>query len=148
MAAVESAARRLTQSGAIIILMDADTDCPAIWGRTLLGWARAARGDIPCAVVMAKVEYEAWFLAAAESLCGHRGLRDDLTPPPDCEAIRDAKGWLRDRSATGERYDPVRHQASFSARIDLDLARKNSRSFRKLDKEVRRLVEALQTVQS
>ena len=142
--AVALAAQRATSTGAILVLLDADDDCPVSLGAELQTWASAARSDIPLAVVVANREYEAWFLAAAESLRGHRGLRSDLVAPDDCDSIRDAKGWLEDRSATGEEYDPINHQASFSQRIDLELARQNSRSFRKLDKEVRRLVAALQ----
>jgi hypothetical protein len=142
---VGSVASRLSRPAAMLILLDADDDCPASLGQELLGWARAARSDIPCGVVAANREYEAWFLAAAESLRGLRGLRSDLVAPFDCEAIRDAKGWLRDRAAPTELYDPVRHQASFSAQMDLALARERSRSFRKLEKEVQALIAALQT---
>jgi hypothetical protein len=45
-------------------------------------------------VIMAKLEYEAWFLAAAESLRGKRGLPSDLKITADPEYICDAKGWL------------------------------------------------------
>lgn len=147
MRAVGLAAQRATRTGAILVLLDADDDCPVSLGAELRTWASAARSDIPIGIVIANREYEAWFLAAAESLRGHRGLRDDVVAPDNCDSIRDAKGWLEVRSATGEQYDPIDHQASFSATIDLELARQNSRSFRKLDKEVRRLIQALQAVQ-
>src|SRR5262245_22091876 len=72
--AVERMARQLTPPRAILILTDADDDGPAELGPQLLAWARAARQDVPIAVVVANREYEAWFLAASESLRGHHGL--------------------------------------------------------------------------
>ena len=146
--AVGLAAQRATPAGAILILVDADDDCPVQLGSRLLAWAQSARRDMPVAVIVANREYESWFLAAAESLRGHRGLAADLTAPTDCDSIRDAKGWLRDRTTTSERYIPTAHQTSFSDRINLDQARLRSRSFRKLDKEIRRLVAALQAAQN
>src|SRR5262249_12262337 len=86
---------------ALLVLLDADDDPdPTALASRLLVRVEAARSDVPSAVVVAVREYEAWFLAAAESLAGRRGLPDGLLPPPNPEAIRDAKGWLRDRSVT------------------------------------------------
>ena len=146
--AVEVAARRVGSGGAVMMMLDADDDCPVEFGDRLLGWAREVRSDILTSVVVANREYEAWFLAAAESLRGHRGLPGDLQPPVAPESVRGAKEWLSRNMRREEPYGPTRHQASFSAQIDLSLARQNSRSFRKLDKEVRRLVEALQAAQN
>ncbi len=52
----------------VLILLDADEDCPGTLGPELLGYARKVdpRTDVTC--VLAKVEYETWFAAAAESL--------------------------------------------------------------------------------
>jgi hypothetical protein len=92
--AVELAARRIAGHGAVLILLDSDDDCPAQLGPELLQRATSARRDVPLAVVIAKREFESWFLAAAESLRGNRGLATDLNPPPDPETIRGAKEWL------------------------------------------------------
>ena len=146
--AVQVSARRFTSAGAILILLDADDDCPVELGARLLSWATLARSDLPIAVVVANREYEAWFLAAAQSLRGHHGLPADLSPPDNPDAIGGAKEWIQRHTPRGIRYSPTRDQASFSQRMDLELARQNSRSFRKLDKEVRRLVEALQAAQN
>jgi len=83
--AVELAARQLRSPRAILILIDADDDCPAQLGPKLLARAQAAHSDVPIAVVLAKREYEAWFLAAIESLQGHHraesaGTIADPTP--------------------------------------------------------------------
>jgi hypothetical protein len=61
---VELAARKVGSAGAIFILLDSDDDCPATLGPELLQRARAARGDVPIAVVLAKREFEAWFVVA------------------------------------------------------------------------------------
>ena len=61
--AVRVAALRADCAG-ILVLFDADDDCPAELAPTLEQWAREAAGAIPCAVVMANREYEAWFLAS------------------------------------------------------------------------------------
>jgi hypothetical protein len=141
-AAVESATRRLTGPGALLILLDADEDCPAELGPQLRDWALAAHGNLPVAVVVANREYEAWFLAAAESLRGHRGLAADLSPPSDPESVSGAKEWLSRRMPRDEPYGPTSHQASFSQVMSLDQARR-APSFDKLCRDVRRLVDAL-----
>ena len=140
--AVDVAVRGLTRPGALLILVDADEECPANLGPRLLRWASLARSDVPIAVVAANREFEAWFLAAAESLRGHRGLAADITPPADCESVQDAKKWLRDRMFAGERYSPTSHQASFSQVMSLEQAR-GAPSFDKLCRDVRRLVDAM-----
>jgi hypothetical protein len=137
---VDLTVRQLRPPRALLILMDADDDCPAELGPRLLGWAQAARRDIPIAVVLATREYEAWFLAAAESLRGHRGLPGDLSPPSNPEAVSGAKEWLRRRMPPHGQYSPMAHQASFSQIMDLDLARQRAPSFAKLCRDIGRLL--------
>ena len=72
--AVEFAARRARVNDGILILLDADTDCPADLAPTLLHRATRARADRAIRVVLAKMEYEAWFLAAAASIAGQHGI--------------------------------------------------------------------------
>jgi len=90
--AVEFVAQQIGGQGAIFIIFDSDDDCPAELGPVLLHRALQARSDLPIAVVLAKHEFEAWFLATAESLRGQKGLGNNIHPPNDPEAIRDAKG--------------------------------------------------------
>lgn len=68
---------------AILVLIDSEDDCPATFGPSLLNRARTARPDILTSTILAYREYETWFLSAAESLAGLRGLPGNLTPPPD-----------------------------------------------------------------
>ena len=63
--AVGLAARQAGADGGIFVLLDADSDCPKRFAPKLLQRATAARRDRDIRVVLAKMEYEAWFLAAA-----------------------------------------------------------------------------------
>lgn len=116
-----------TMIGGILIVLDADDDCPAQLGPRLLERAHQVRADIPTVVVVAKSEYESWFLAAAESLQGRRGLPSDLSSPANPEGIRDAKGWLGDRMGPSG-YSETVDQVKLSAVFDLKQAR-HSQSF-------------------
>lgn len=118
---VELAAGKAAQAaGVVLILLDCEDDCPATLGPELQARARQVRSDVEFIVALAYREYETWFLAAAESLRGCAGLPDDLCPPPDPHAIRGAKEWLGRHMPTG--YDPIDHQAKFTASFDLGSA--------------------------
>lgn len=133
--AVELAARQTGPADGILILVDADKDCPVELATELLDRAKSQRPDRRIRVVIARSEFEAWFLAAAQSLAGHRGLPQDLAPPPDPEAVRDAKGWLSERTPRGHSYKPTVDQAALAQLFNLDAAR-SARSFRKFVKDV------------
>ncbi len=135
--AVQLAAMQAGERGGILILIDADDDCPAQLAPALLARARTARGDVPLAVVLPKSEFESWFLAAAESLRGHHGLPADLQPPANPEAIRGAKEWIHRYMQGG--YVPTLHQASLAAAFDIQLARRAD-SFDKCYREIARLL--------
>ena len=141
--AVELAARNIRNQGAIFIILDSDDDCPAQLGPELLCRALEVRSDLPIAVVLAKREFESWFLAAAESLQGQRGLRNDLLPPINPERIRGAKGWLRRQLESGETYRETLDQPALTARFDLDQARQAD-SFDKCYRDIVRLLDELQ----
>jgi Domain of unknown function (DUF4276) len=145
--AIEFAARAIGRQGAILVLIDADDDCPATLGPTMLQWASAARIDIPIAVVLAKREFEAWFLASAASLQGQYGSPPDLQPPPDPEGIRDAKGWIGKRMPHGQPYREVLHQVAFTKTFDLTLARAAD-SFDKFQRDIALLIARLRQGQT
>jgi len=116
----------------ILVLFDADDDCPKELGPTLEGWAREAAGGKPCAVVMANREYEAWFLASIEALRGTAAILPDATSHSNPEAPRDAKGELERRMPRSATYSPTVDQAALTARLDLASTYRRCRSFRKL----------------
>jgi hypothetical protein len=125
-------ARLTPDCGAILVLFDADDDCPKDLAPALAGWAAEAAAPIPSAIVMANREYEAWLLAAIESLRGFRGIRNDAPGHPNPESPRDAKGELESRMHAGAGYLPTADQAAMTARIELASAYRSCRSFRKL----------------
>jgi Domain of unknown function (DUF4276) len=143
---VELAVAKTSGRGGVLILVDADDDCPATLGPDLLRRAREARSDVPLAVVLAKREFEAWFLAAATSLAGRRGLRADLAPPPEPEAKRGAKEWLAERKTDGYAYSETTDQAALAAVFDLEQARRAD-SFDKCFRDVERLLREVQSSQ-
>ena len=101
--AIELAARSIGRDGGILVLIDGDDDLPCQLGPQLLARARQAHRDLPISVVVAKREYEAWFLAATESLRGAHRLPQNLPSPPDPESIRGAKEWLTRHMPAGNR---------------------------------------------
>ena len=123
----------------IIVLFDADDDCPKELAPKILKWAQEAANPLPCSVVLPKREYEGWFLACVESLLEARGIQPALPYDKDAEAKRDAKGELESRFGGEFRYYERTDQPAFSALADLALVHARSRSFRKLAKETRSL---------
>ena len=101
---------------------------------------KAAQPDVSIGVVLAKREFETWFLAAIESLRGRRGLPDDLQPIPDVENVQDAKGRLTDLMAGSGVYSSVPDQPALATTFDMDLARQRSDSFDKCWREIERLL--------
>jgi hypothetical protein len=135
---IEMMARKSAPDGALLVLLDADRDCPAEVGPSLLATVKSVREHLPSSVVVAKREFEAWFLAAAASLAGKRGLPSHLEPPADPEGIADCKGWLGSRMPRG--YSETLDQPAFASVFDLDLALA-APSFAKLDRDLRGLVD-------
>lgn len=132
---MQLAAAKCGETGWILILLDADDDCPAAKGNEILVRARAVVPHRRVGVVLANREYEAWFIAAASSLHGSRNFR--CTPADgqiNAEIPRNAKGWISTRMRDGA-YGEITDQPAFSAMIDLQLAFDRSRSFRKLCSE-------------
>lgn len=127
---------------AILIVFDGDKDCPAELGPRVRGWAAAAK-PVPCEVVMPHHEYEAWFLAAIESVRTHDLIRTDAASHPDPEHPRGAKERLKQRLAAGRVYSPTRHQAALSASFSLKHAYRRCRSFRKLTTSFGSLLTAM-----
>ena len=126
--------------GLISVLLDADKDCPADLGRKLLD--RISRSDVATSVVVAKREYEAWFLAGANSLIGCRIVSDTAVAPPDPESIGDAKGYLeRHVLVPGAVYKETVDQPALTEALDLEMARA-APSFDKLCRDLHRLLPA------
>lgn len=139
---VELAARRVGMVGGVLVLLDADDDedCPAHVGPELLARCVSRRGDVAMSVVLAKREFEAWFLAAAASIAGKRGLNSDLESPDHPEDVRGAKEWLSRHMRPGLPYSPTQDQPSLTAIFDLSAAQAASSSFAKFHRDIIRLL--------
>ena len=124
--------------GSVLILLDCEDDCPGTLGPDLLRRAREVRANVDILVALACREFETWFITAARSMRGLRGLPTDLEPPQAVEGIRDAKGWLSKQMNMA--YDPVIHQLEFTRAFDLEQARAN-RSFDRLYRRIHSFLE-------
>lgn len=134
----------LRQGGdAILLVVDADDDCPSQQAPQILEWARAESAGRPCAVVMACREYEAWFLASIESMRGNRGIRTDAISHPEPEQPRGAKEQLESRMEHGRSYHETADQPALSDLFDMLPAFRSSRSFRHLVMAFGELVTAM-----
>lgn len=150
-----AAARRGAQGdGAILVLLDSDGEppcvdsrhrsSPCILGGDLLREIEPLAAALPVAVIMAEREFEAWFVAAASSLIGSRGLEAGTKAPEDPDSIRDAKGWLTARMERADHaYNPTADQARFTERFDMEMARQRSPSFDRCYREIERLIRAM-----
>src|SRR6185369_74216 len=112
------------QCRAILILFDGDDDCPGTLAPTVEAWAQDEAGPVPCAVVIAHREYEAWFIAAIESLRGRRGNLDDRMRP-------------------GLSYAETADQAALTALFDMSAAYARCRSFRRMVRAFELLVTGI-----
>jgi hypothetical protein len=127
-------------SGGVLVLLDADDDCPAQLAPALLNRAQSARPDRRVSVVLAKREFEAWFLASAQSLAGNFGFLADMEAPADPEGVRGAKGWLSRHRPRGHPYKETVDQAVLTSAFDIGRARKHSPSFDKFCREIEALL--------
>jgi len=124
---------------AVLVILDADEDCPARLAPELLRRCQSVLPDLPVSVVLAQREFEAWFLGAKESLRGKRGIRLDAATPENPESIRGAKERLT-ANMEGKRYLPTDDQPAFAEGFDLRLARERCPSFQKLLRDVHGLL--------
>jgi hypothetical protein len=123
----------------VLIILDADEDAACVLGPDLLSRARAQRKDTDISCVVAAVEYETWFVAAAPSLQDFLDLSGGPVPEAP-EASRSGKAWIQ-RRFRGVKYSPTVDQPSMTRRMDLPQARLRSPSFDKLCRELeKRLV--------
>lgn len=124
--------------GAVLVLIDANGDCPAELATRFRDELHQTAAPIRISLVFAKCEFESWFIAAADSLGGPRIPVDELNP----ESIRNAKGWVRENIMKGQAYSPTVDQPSLAARFDWQSARRRSDSLDKLCREFSHLIAA------
>lgn len=141
---LQLAGHKCGDRGWVLVILDADDDCPATKGPELLARAQKILPHRSVSLVLANREFESWFIGAAASLGGCRGLQigaADINIEP--EVPRDAKGWLRARMTSGV-YGETTDQPAFAAHMDLQQALNRCRSFRKFCAEWDKHVSAVE----
>jgi Domain of unknown function (DUF4276) len=78
----------------ILVLFDADEDCPSTLASVLRQELAAERSHLDVAIVIANVEFETWFVAAAESLRPHFDLTASVVSD-DPEGARQGKATVK-----------------------------------------------------
>ncbi|HJZ94384.1 MAG TPA: DUF4276 family protein [Gemmataceae bacterium] len=134
----------------VLILLDAEDDCPARLAPRLLETARMARRDTDIACVLAKRMLENWIVAGSSTLVGANGLPDDLKPPEDIEGLSGA-GWLDEQLRSRDRtrkYKKTVDAKEFVQAMDLAGCQRNSPSFDKLCRELCARVQRAPEVQN
>lgn len=134
LAALKLREARPEERGMVLILVDADEDLPCELGPGLLKEAQERRSDVDLCCVVANVEYETWFIAAADSLGEYLELAETEIPQ-DPEGQKAGKAWVQKRFR-GVKYSETVDQPAMTMRMDLSLCRRRSPSFDKLCREL------------
>jgi hypothetical protein len=141
LAVLKLANQESSDPGLILLLLDADDSAPCRLAPTLLAEARTIRPDADIACVLATVEYETWFVAAAESLAEYLDLSNDGEIPSNPEEQGLRKGWIDSRFRQA-RYSETVDQPKLTRWMDLHLCRRRSPSFDKLCRELEKRIPA------
>jgi len=118
-----SIVRSKPEAEMLLILRDADDDCPASSGPTSAQRVREENLPFPTAVVLFHREYETLFLPCLARMAGVL-LRDDRNIPRpglvagttfegNYEATRGVKEWLSERFPRGRNYKPTLDQLPY-----------------------------------
>ena len=132
----------------ILVLLDADEDCPVELASGLAARASALNAQVPIAIVCAKSEYETWFICSLSASEGdgirqRLRLQSSIICPENAESIRNAKEWLRVRMSRERKYNPTFDQDNLTHHIAIDVVHEKSRSFQRLCHAVRELADAV-----
>jgi hypothetical protein len=105
--------------GAVLLILDAEQDCPVNLAKALSARLRAALGTRFASCVIANKATESWLVAG------------DKDAPAVEDELRQAPVWLQRKLGT---YSKVIDQARLASSVDLQLAAQRSRSFRRFTK--------------
>lgn len=133
---------------AVLILVDADGDCPETFAQEFTKRLLTVGVRCPVVTVVVKEEYEAWFLAsldtiAGKDLQGNPGLPASTRYTGDAEGKRGVKEWLTAQFPGSRAYTENADQLAMTRLIDPTLARANSRSFRRLCHAIEQILDAV-----
>ena len=123
----------------LLILLDAEKDCPATLAPRLVSTARLALpAEAPIACVLAKQMFENWIVAGASTLAGVNELPDPLPPrhaPEDCNGAGWLDGQFRIKNK-GRKYKKTVDAEVFVRAMALQECRDSAPSFDKLCREL------------
>jgi hypothetical protein len=122
----------------ILLFTDTDDDCAKEISELLHPWIRREGIGVPCEIIAIPREYECWFIAAAESLRGVRGIRGIATSHHDPESVRNPKKLLSEWMAGTTAYHET---ADLTQRVDLEAVRTKCRSFRRLVQKIQAIAD-------
>jgi hypothetical protein len=128
--------------GLLLVLLDAENDCPATLAPRLLATAAGAvLPGTPIACVLAKRMLENWIVAGASTLAGVRDLPASL-PSRDRFEERNGAAWFEDQLRSRDRrrkYKKKVDAVEFVRAMSLPECRANSPSFDKLCRDLEAL---------
>ncbi len=118
---------------ALILLRDADDDCPKRTGPQSASWLRELGLPFPAAVTLFRREYETMFLPCLPDMAGRTlvaktgvelpGIRAGARFEGDYEGPRDAKKKVGSFFPAGHPYKPTVHQLPLTRMINLQTLR-------------------------
>ena len=133
---------------AILVVLDADTDCPLELAPQLARRAADLALPVPIAIVCPKREYETWFIASLTSDSGQEikerlGLPSATNYGGAIEDIPRAKAWLTSKMPQDRAYKATLDQPRLSNFVDIERTFTRSRSFRRFCRAVHQLLRAM-----
>lgn len=139
--------------GAVLILMDAEEQCAMQLASEFSRRILAMGVRFTVATVIAKSEYEAWFLASLETIAGEKlGKRQclpaGLSYSDNVEDRVGVKGWITRQLSEERIYKETLDQVAMTRLLDPVKARERSRSFCRLCHTLEQVVEAIDTGQT
>jgi hypothetical protein len=124
--------------GLLLLLLDAEGDCPAKLAPRLLEAAKKMRSDADISCILAKRMFENWIVAGASALTGVNDLPDTLPARGQFED-RSGAAWLDSQLRGGKRarkYKKTSDAEPFVRAMNLQECRDNCPSFDKLCREL------------
>ena len=132
----------------ILVLFDADDECPYEEASKIANQAMALGLGVPVVVVYAEAEYESWFICnlapgRGQEIRERLSMENSVDAPKDVENIKGAKEWLTRNMPYNRAYKETSYQEPLTQYIDLGFTQTKSRSFRRLCHAVEELVQAV-----
>ena len=114
-------ARSTANTGALLVLSDADEKCPKTLCPQASQFLSSLNLPFPAAYIQFKPEYEVIFLPCLSNM-NNLGFSSDVAwDKQSWEARRDIKGWLSAQLPKGRSYKPTTDQLKMTQRVDLSI---------------------------